>query len=82
MGDMKEVFNDMKQDKKERHAKWYEANMKIIRDSGFIFIEHPTALLFRDKVNADFYPHTGRWKIKNKMYSGGAVKFLKLFNGD
>lgn len=81
MGDMKEVFDMMRNEKKERHNEWYEKNMKLLNESGLSFIKKDTVCLFREKDNLkiDFYPHTGRWKHGNKMYRGGAGSFIKWY---
>lgn len=77
MSDMAEVFRDMAQDKKERHACWKNQNLEILAKSGIPFTDKGETLLFRGKVKADFYPSTGRWRSEQKTYSGGAEKFIK-----
>lgn len=81
--EMAEDFRILKEEKKKRHNEWYEKNSKIIK-SYFIpkeYVEHDTVFLIRiDDFEADFYPHTGRWKYKNKMYRGGADKFIAFAN--
>lgn len=78
MGEMGIVFKAMDQAKKERHNNWFEKNIKIIQESGITYKwAGDYCILFRGgKLAVDFYPHTGRWKCKNKMYSGGAESFL------
>jgi len=80
MGDMRELFDDLKQAKQERHQKWFDKNMAIILGMTFIFKD--TVCLFREtgKPKVDFYPHTGRWKVKNKMYNGGGQSFKNWYN--
>lgn len=81
MGDMAEVFNAMKDAKKERHSNWYEKNLKLLSNSGFTYTHKDTVCLFRElnKPKVDFYPHTGRWKVNNKMKRGGAEAFIKWY---
>ena len=81
MGDMGDIFKTMNKAKKERHSKWYDQNVKIIDNSefGYEWAGNGTAMLFRYCVQADFYPHTGRWKYKGKMHSGGAEHFLRWY---
>lgn len=78
MGDMGEIFNAMKADKKERHARWHTENRAAIDASGIPYDDKGEALLFRfSTVKADFYPSTGRWRSNNKTMRGGAQAFLK-----
>ena len=70
-----EVFGAERQ---ERHAKWYAENMAIIKASDIKFTDKGNAILIRGYVNADFYPHTGRWRFAGKTYNGGAKKFLSF----
>ncbi len=81
MGEMGEVFNVMKQVKKERHSIWYDKNLEIIKSYPYIFTQHETVLLFREKnkPKVDFYLHTGRWKSLNKTHRGGAKAFIEWY---
>lgn len=77
MGDMGDVFNAMRKEKKERHARWHKENREKIDASGIPYQDRGEALLFRfGKVKADFYPSTGRWRSGNRNFSGGAKSFL------
>lgn len=82
MGDMGEIFNAMKAETKERHAKWHKENRAVIDASGVPYQDRKEALLFRRKteknlpLSADFFPSTGRWRSKNKTFRGGAKAFL------
>lgn len=77
MGDMGDVFNAMKAEKKERHARWHTENRALIEASGIPYDDRGEALLFRfSTVKADFYPSTGRWRSDNKTYRGGGKSFL------
>ena len=42
-----------------------------------------TVFLLREsgRPKVDFYPHTGRWKVGNKMHRGGAMAFHKWYQG-
>jgi len=75
----KEWYDDLKDQKKERHQTWYDLNTKILENCKYNFIwSNDTCILFREEgPKVDFYPHTGRWRYKNKTYSGGATRFLK-----
>ena len=83
MGELREVFNELKELKKERHSKWKGMNLDVIEDSG---VEYKKAsdecYCFRsNNCKADFYPSTGRWRdLKTgKTLSGGAVSFLNWY---
>ena len=78
---MADDFREMTRQRQQRHKEWNVLNRKIIEKSGTTYAERGEAFLFRDKnkPKADFYPSTGRWKSNNKMYSGGAEKFLEWY---
>ena len=83
MSDLAEDFKAMTRLKKERHLKWWLRNVKIIKQANIHYTwssQNQTCMLFREKVNVDFYPHTGRWKYKNKMYNGGAERFINWYD--
>lgn len=78
MGDMGDIFNAMREGRKQKHADWRDENRDIIyRIYPRRFTENETAILFREigKPKVDFYPHTGRWKVGTRMFSGGAYSF-------
>ena len=83
MGDMKDVFKDMKREKRSRHADMHTQNRKIIRDSCIHFLDRDEALLFRgdEKPWVDFYPSTGRWRTPGSSitHRGGAQAFLRWY---
>jgi hypothetical protein len=85
MGDMGEIFRDMTEAKKQRHADWNKAYTTTIQNSG---IPHKSvnggeALLFRElgMPKVDFYPSTGRWRVAGtaRTFSGGAVSFIAWY---
>lgn len=82
MSEMAEDFEVLQRLKKERHQKWFDQNIKTLANSGMPYTFKETVCLFRinGKPKVDFYPHTGRWKSNNKMYSGGAKSFLNWYN--
>lgn len=81
MGDMTEGFREMTRERKERHAKWHERNRAIIEAANLRYTDKGEALLFREKnkPKSDFYPSTGRWKVGNQVYRGGAIAFLEWY---
>lgn len=75
-----------REDRQERHARWYAENMAILRASGLRFREHATSVVFRDpgKPKVEFYPHAGSWRIPNRNGGricgrGGAAKFIAWY---
>ncbi len=80
MSDIGYAYKRIKKNKQDRHLTWYVKNIEIIAESEFKFKwGGDTAMLFRYCESVDFYPHTGRWKYKGKMYSGGAEHFLRWY---
>lgn len=82
MGDLKDLYNDMKEDRKEKHDKWFHENMIFLEvNLPERFTLKGTVCLFREKgfPKVDFYPHTGRWKQGNKVFKGGAISFVNWY---
>lgn len=83
MGDTGDDYKMMNDLRKDRHAKMFDYNMRVLNDlQGQIdFDFKDTVCLFRErgKPKVDFYPHTGRWKVMNKVYSGGVQSFLNWY---
>ena len=83
---MDNAYASMREEKKLRHADWKEKNTKILQAGGLdiVFTDEwsNTAILREeDKPKIDFYLTTGRWKnvARDKIYSGGAQKFLQWY---
>lgn len=81
MGDMKEVFDTMREQRKERHEKWDNHNTAVIQSSGRPFTRgggYNLVFVIPGKITVDFYPSTGRWLVRGerKAYRGGAEAFL------
>lgn len=81
MNELAEDYKAMKQRAQQRHADNYTKNLEILFESRIPFELKVTVALFREwkKPKVDFYPHTGRWKVQNKVYSGGADSFLAWY---
>lgn len=88
MGDLKKVYQSMRESKKVQNQKNWDKNMdflaklqvegKIKYTSTNVF----TVLLFREhkRIHADFYPSTNRWKYRgNKIRHGDAKEFYKWY---
>jgi hypothetical protein len=82
MGDMKEIFEAMKEDRIERREARRSINTRELKDMPPDKVtNYGTCWCYRDSYprKADFYPGTGRWRcIKTgKTYRGGAKTFKK-----
>lgn len=78
---MSEEFKAMKELVKERHNKWFEKNMETIHKDNLMYRKaSQSCLVFGLKDSTvSFYPHTGRWRHKNKTFRGGATSFLQWY---
>lgn len=85
MGDMKEIFQSMKEHNKKRKKVNYDKNMDILFDSGFAFVDNGFSILFRNEgfPVCDFYPTTNKWKYgDNKIKRGDAKRFLEWYKNN
>ena len=73
----REVFDAMRELRKERHREWKRTNMQALRKHGLFgrITNNGECIVFSRPIRADFYPSTGRWRSGGKTYSGGAEKF-------
>lgn len=84
---MRELFNEMTQERKERHRQWKEENLtKLGATRGLLFrvVNDGECCLFREsgKPRVDFYPSTGRWRIPGSNrppFKGGATAFIHWY---
>jgi len=83
MSELGDLFAGSKQRKQERHGKWKEQNIRLIRESGLPFrfsSASQETMLFREKrkTKVDFFPSTGRWRVPGyfKTWTGGAEVFI------
>jgi hypothetical protein len=82
MGDMREVFDAMKEDRIERRETRRQLNLEYLeehlmtptaaRNGSTVFLYRPP----KYRVKADFYPGTGRWRSGGRTYRGGAKAFV------
>lgn len=76
-----DIYRALNEEKRERHAQWWDANTKYLNESGVVFrVASHESYLFRQegKPKVDFYPSTGRWRDvgTGKTYRGGAQAFV------
>lgn len=86
MGDMGEIFNDMKELKKERRASNTEKSTQLLIDAGIEFeSKNGGAHLVVNQaqgLKADFWPSTGLWQIRgSKKQSRGVFNLIKFAKG-
>ena len=87
MGDMGEVFDEMRKITKKRHQAFYKLNHELMKAQKFFAYtvrNSGETLCFRipGKPRVDFYPSTGRWRnLETKiMHRGGGVAFLNWYH--
>ena len=81
MTETSDMWREINAERAERHAEWKKKNLEILRESGIPFTDKGETLLFRQegKPKVDFYPSTGRWKVKGEFMRGGAKSFLRWY---
>jgi hypothetical protein len=87
MGDLADDYRAMNEAKNIRRELRTHKNIGRLQESlfkgeiSYRIVNSGSTYLFREdgKPKVDFYPGTGRWKVKNKMYKGGAEKFLHWY---
>lgn len=82
MSDQIEVFQAMREARRQQHREWKRLNMEALRKHGLFgrLTNHGECMVFTRPVKVDFYPSTGRWRAKGKTYSGGGAKFAAWYN--
>ncbi|MCK5614024.1 hypothetical protein KAR91_69820 [Candidatus Pacearchaeota archaeon] len=81
MSDISEMYQERKEAKQKLHLYWNRQNTIILDKSGIDYKKaSQECYLFRQgQHKADFYPSTGRWKCKGRIYRGGAQKFIDFW---
>lgn len=82
MGDMGEVFNDLKQVKKEKRAANTQSSTEILKAEGFTFLSlnGGAHLVVAGNGIVDFWPSTGLWIVRGGKKGRGVknlIKFIK-----
>ena len=81
MGDMGDIFRDIRAYKKRERERRAIGNMKTLANhgieyhewnGGYILLIYPKG----SKAPASFYPTTGRWTFRGRTYRGGANSFV------
>lgn len=79
MGDMGEVFNDMRAYSQHKRARNREASARILREAGIAFRDTNNGVHLIVADAYDFWPGTGLWRrrgIETKNYQGRGVAGL------
>jgi len=80
MGDMGEIFKDMIEHSKKKRAKNREGSAQYLWEQGISFdtMNNGVHLIVKGGkgIFADFWPGTGKWKIRGHNIEGRGVKSL------
>ncbi|MCK2149482.1 hypothetical protein MYE70_10430 [Marinobacter alexandrii] len=84
MGDMGEVFNEMKRQKKERRASNTEKSTQLLIEKGVKFESKNSGAHLvvqgKDGRLIDFWPSTGKFRPRgDKRFQGGVFKMLRKY---
>ncbi len=82
MGDMAEVFNDMKAYKKKKRASNTESSTEVLKSRGVDFESKNNSahlVVTFDSIIVDFWPSTGKWISRSGRSGRGVFKMLKAF---
>jgi len=74
-----EIFQAMRDARKEQRREWKRINMEALDASGLRYRSSNKGeclTFFGPNGAANFYPSTDRWRFRNQTYSGGASKFI------
>ena len=77
MGDMGELFNELKAASREKRSKNKEWSTNFLREQGIEFKSFNNGVHLRIEPSIDFWPSTGRWIAG--QYSRRGVKELVKF---
>lgn len=84
-GDMGEIFNSMRLNKKMKHEVYFHENLKAITESKIKCQKKGEVVLFREegKPKVDYYLSANSWRHirrpNNKMMYGNAISFLNWY---
>lgn len=80
MGDMGEVFNAIKEEKRAKRQNNLKNNQQLIDSSWTIHSEYHVSKTVRIEdrdVRVEFWPSSNKWKVGNRYYRGSLPKALK-----
>lgn len=79
MGDMGDVFRDMRKHGQEKRARNRLTSAELLEKNGFSFTSHNDGahlIVTHGAWIADFWPGTGRWAIRNQKKSFGVESLM------
>ena len=81
MGDMGELFNELREEGRKKRANNLEWSTKYLKEQGVSFQSFNNGVHLRIQ-DIDFYPSTGLWKVGNIKRRGvkNLVKFIQTRN--
>lgn len=78
--DMGEMFNEMRARSKEKRASNRENSAQILRGLGIEFEAKNNdahLIIHHGKVCVDFWPGTGKWKVRDGKYGRGVFQLIR-----
>ena len=83
MGDMGEIFNDMKEESKDRRSSHREQSPLMLEDAGIQFESKNKGahlIVEGSECFIDFWPGTGKWIARNGKKGFGVRNLIKYVN--
>jgi len=82
MSEQVEIFQVIREQRRQQHAEWHFQNMAALRKHGLFgrITNRGQCVVFTRPIKVDFYPSTGRWRHAGKTSGGGAEKFVAWYN--
>lgn len=84
MGDMGELFKDLKDESKQRRANHREQSPKLLEDAGIGFESKNLGahlIVESTKCLIDFWPGTGKWISRKGKHGRGVFNLIKHIKG-
>lgn len=82
MGDMGELWNDVKEAGSRKRASNRETSPQYLREQGIIFATKNNGahlIVAHNGATVDFWPGTGKWNVRHSRKTGRGVKNLVKF---
>lgn len=79
MGDMADIFNDLREIKREKRRSNTACSTRMLKDSGIEFVSHNGGIhlvLTKDHQLIDYWPSTGLWWIRGTSHKRRGVQRL------
>lgn len=79
MGDMAEVFNEMREIKRQKRKSNTAYSTRMLQDSGIEFVSHNAGVhlvLTKGEQFIDYWPSTGLWLLRGKSNKRRGIEKL------